>query len=126
MELPIKTKSRVDLIDITGSLKPSIEEGVMVVYTPHTTTGLFINENESNLVQDFKKVLEKLVPEKAGYGHDYQEGNTDSHIRGTLLGHSVVIPISGGNLELGTWQSVFFAELDGPRSRRVIIKEIKG
>lgn len=124
MELSISSKSRVDLIDITSQIKPSIEDGILVVYTPHTTTAIFVNENDSNLVQDIQKSLEELVPQ-GKWKHDVEEGNSDSHIKGILIGNSAVVPVTNGKLDLGTWQGVFFAELDGPRSRKVIIKEIK-
>ncbi len=124
MEIKILTKSRVDLVDITSKLKPTIKNGILLAYTPHTTTGLFINENEPNLLKDIKKMLEKLVPQ-GGWAHDYQEGNADAHLRGILLGSSVVVPVSSSKLNLGTWQSIFFAELDGPRERNIIVKEIE-
>ncbi len=124
MDLKVNSDSRVDLIDLTDRLNPSIEEGILVVYSPHTTTGLFINENEPKLLEDIKKMLESVV-EKGRWKHDRQEGNADSHLRGILLGNSVVVPVNNGKIDLGTWQSVFFAELDGPRTRKVIVKEIK-
>jgi len=123
MQIPIKSTSRVELIDITKKIEPTISDGVVVIYTPHTTTGIFINENEPRLLEDVKKLLERLVP-KGEWAHDVQEGNADAHLRGILLGSSVVVPVSEGKLDLGTWQSIFFYEGDGPRSRRVIIKEI--
>ncbi|MFO7872179.1 MAG: secondary thiamine-phosphate synthase enzyme YjbQ [Candidatus Undinarchaeales archaeon] len=124
MDLKVNSESRVDLIDLTDRLEPEIEEGILIVYSPHTTTGLFINENETNLRLDIKKML-KTVVKKGGWKHDNQEGNADSHLRGILLGNSVVVPVSKGKLDLGTWQSVFFAELDGPRTRKVVVKELK-
>ena len=124
MQLSLKTKSRIDIIDITKKIEPTISDGVVVVYTPHTTTGIFINENEPRLLEDVKKMLGAVAPQ-GGWAHDVQEGNADAHLRGILLGSSVVVPVSEGKLDLGTWQSVFFYEGDGPRSRRVIIKEIQ-
>lgn len=126
MEIPVKTKERVDFVNITDLVgsKVSIDSGIVVVYTPHTTTGIFINEDESNLIEDVKSLLERIAPQ-GGWKHDSQEGNADAHLRGILLGSSVVVPVSNGKLDLGSWQSVFFYEGDGPRSRKVIIKEIK-
>ena len=126
MKIDVRSKSRTDLINITAEIEKNvkIKEGVIVVYSPHTTCGIFVNENEPELLKDIKNFLEKTVP--AGkWAHDYQEGNADSHLKGILLGHSAVIPVENGKLQLGTWQSVFFAELDGPRTREIIIKEIK-
>ena len=126
MDAPISTKSRVDLVDITSIVQQSltIQDGMVMIYTPHTTTGLFINEGESNLLEDVQAFLGKVAPE-GNWKHDYQEGNADAHLRGILLGSSVMVPVSGGKLELGAWQKIFFYEGDGPRSRKVIIKEIK-
>lgn len=124
MELEINSESRVDFIDITDRLKPQIENGILIVYSPHTTTGIFINENETSLLEDIKTHFEKNIP-KGEWKHDCQEGNADSHLKGILLGNSAVIPVSNKKLDLGTWQSVFFAELDGPRNRKIIVKEIK-
>ncbi|HIJ98944.1 TPA: YjbQ family protein [archaeon] len=128
MKISVSSRSRVDLIDVTGEVEKNlkIKEGIVVVYTPHTTCGLFINEYDSGLKKDIVKLLEKLVPQGAGWAHDPEEGNADSHMRSILLGHSVVVPVDNGKLQLGTWQSIFFAELFGPRTREVIIKEIKG
>ncbi len=128
MKISISSKSRVDLIDITQEVENAvkIKDGIVVIYTPHTTCGIFLNENDSGLKKDILKLLEKLVPEGAGWAHDPEEGNADSHMRAILLGHSAVVPVENGKLQLGTWQSIFFAELFGPRTREVIIKEIKG
>jgi secondary thiamine-phosphate synthase enzyme len=127
MEISVSSGQRVELIDITDKVreKVSISDGILVVYTPHTTTGIFVNENDGPLVSDVEKVLGELAPQGAGYAHDPAEGNADAHIRGILLGNSAVLPVSGGKLELGTWQSIFFFEGDGPRSRRIIIKQIQ-
>lgn len=127
MNFSIESRQRVELIDITGRLKESvkIKDGILVVYTPHTTTGIFINENDADLKKDILKFLEKIIPNRADYEHDVEEGNADSHLRGILLGNSVVIPVENSELKLGTWQGVFFAELDGPRKRYVVVKEIK-
>lgn len=124
MELQVRSSSQVELIDITDSLTSNITEGVLVVYTPHTTTGVFINENDSALFEDIRKFLEKAVPQ-GGWKHDADEGNADAHLRRILLGSSVTIPVTNGKLDLGTWQHVFFYEGNGPRNRRVIIKQIK-
>ena len=124
MEIPISTKSRVDLIDITAQIQKniSVSDGLVLVYTPHTTTGVFINEDDPGLVEDVLKFLGKVAPQGIGWKHDPQEGNADAHLRGILLGNSVVVPVTNGKMDLGTWQHIFFYEGDGPRSRRVVVK----
>ncbi len=129
--IEINTSRRVEVIDITSDVqkeveKSGVEDGIAVVYTPHTTTAIVINENEPGLKKDMIFVLDKLVPKGAGYMHDEIDNNADSHLRAMLLGNSVVVPITNGRLELGTWQRILFLELDGPRSRRVIVKVIEG
>lgn len=122
----IKSDRRVEIINITdklnGSLKKSgIKNGIMNVFTKHTTSGIAINENESRLIVDLENTLESLIPTDKNYQHNAIDNNADSHIRAFFIGSSETIPIENGSLSLGTWQSVFFVELDGPRSRRVII-----
>jgi secondary thiamine-phosphate synthase enzyme len=126
--LNIRSGRRTELIDITGLVADSISisSGLVVVYTPHTTTGIFVNEKDPALLVDIEKALGKLVPQGASYAHDPGEGNADSHIKGILMGNSVVVPVEDGKMVLGTWQSIIFAELDGPRSRKVIVKEVQG
>ncbi|ADB57453.1 secondary thiamine-phosphate synthase enzyme YjbQ [Archaeoglobus profundus] len=127
--IEIKTSRRVEIVDITDKVreivdKHSVRDGIAVVYTKHTTTAIIINENESGLKEDVISVLEKLIPTNAGYMHDRIDNNADSHLRAILLGNSVVIPITDGKLDLGTWQRIMFVELDGPRTRKVIVKVI--
>ncbi|RKY51892.1 MAG: YjbQ family protein, partial [Candidatus Neomarinimicrobiota bacterium] len=91
------------------------------IYCPHTTAGLTINENaDPDVVEDIKSTLGKLIPSGAGYSHI--EGNADAHIKSSIIGNSVELIISNGNLILGTWQGIFFCEFDGPRTRRVWVK----
>jgi secondary thiamine-phosphate synthase enzyme len=125
--IEIVTKKDVELVDITDSVEKfvqGVKDGVCIVYTRHTTGALFINENENGLKQDILGLLEKLVPKDAGYHHDKIDNNAHAHLRATLLSPSVSIPVENGKLVLGTWQRVFFAEFDGPRRRRVIVKVI--
>ncbi len=124
--LDIKSNRRVEIINIidmlNGTLKKSgIKNGIMNVFTKHTTSGIVINENESRLIADLENTLESLIPTDKNYQHNAIDNNADSHIRAFFIGSSETIPIENGSLSLGTWQSVFFVELDGPRSRRVII-----
>lgn len=124
LKLKIETSKRVELIDITSEvqnevMKKGVSEGICIISTRHTTAGIIINENESGLKEDILNLLQKLVPTDAGYRHNRIDNNADAHLRAVLLGASEALPIIQGKLELGTWQSVFFAEMDGPRSRTV-------
>jgi secondary thiamine-phosphate synthase enzyme len=125
----INTSERVEIQDITSAIEgvlrdTGLKEGLLNIYSRHSTSGVVINENESGLISDFKLALQKLVPQNAGYEHDRIDNNADSHIRGFLIGGSETIPIENGRLMLGTWQSIFFVELDGPRHRKLIVTVI--
>lgn len=128
-KINIRTTKRIELIDITGEIqgivaKAKIKNGVCFVFCPHTTAGLTINENaDPSVKSDMANTLNKLVPENADYAHS--EGNSDSHIKSSLLGASLTIFIENGQLALGTWQGIFFCESDGPRSREIWVKIIK-
>jgi secondary thiamine-phosphate synthase enzyme len=130
LQLKIETSKRVELIDITSEVqeevrKSEIPEGICLISTRHTTSGIIINENETGLKEDILDLLNKLVPAGAGYRHDRVDNNADSHLRAVLLGASEALPVSEGKLEIGTWQRIFFAEMDGPRSRTVNITLLK-
>ncbi len=124
-ELRITSNQRNQMINITDEVRrlvkeEKINEGSLIVFVPHTTAGITINEGaDPDVQQDIIKTLEKLIPENASYHHS--EGNSDAHIKASLLGSSVTILISNGNLVLGTWQHVFFYEGDGPRHRTIYI-----
>lgn len=131
MKLKIETSKRIELVDITSEIqeevrKNEIPEGICLISTRHTTAGIIVNENESGLKEDILNLLDKLVPTSAGYRHDRIDNNADSHLRAVLLGASEALPILEGKLELGTWQRIFFAEMDGPRNRTIDITLIKG
>mgnify|MGYP001377265407 CR=1 FL=1 len=122
----LKTIERVEVIDITREVNSivansGVKTGLVNVFSKHSTSGIIINENESGLVEDFKKMLINLVPEEAGYKHDIIDNNADSHLRSLLLGSNVSVPLDEGMMELGTWQSIFFIELDGPRTRNITV-----
>jgi len=127
-EVKVPTKEKFQVIDITEEIqhlvwRSDITSGIAVVFTTHTTTGLFINENEAGLIQDIKAKMKELIPKGAGYSHDRLDSNAHAHIRASLLlNPEVVIPIENGELLLGTWQRVLFVELDGPRHRKVLVK----
>jgi secondary thiamine-phosphate synthase enzyme len=124
--ISVKTGSRIDMVDITSSIqkevsKSGIKDGVCVVYTPHTTSAVTINEGADPAVcRDIISKLNDLVPAHAGYRH--MEGNADSHIKASMIGTSETVLVEKGSLVLGTWQKIFFCEFDGPRSRRVYVR----
>ncbi len=125
-EIILKTNRRMELIDITAQVTEAvrssgIREGICVVYCPHTTAGLTINEHaDPNVASDIVNRLSKLVPHNENYAHI--EGNADAHIKSTLTGNSVQLIVNNGNLLLGVWQGIFFCEYDGPRNRRVWVQ----
>jgi len=118
------------MIDITSKITGAVAEsgvrsGMAVVYVPHTTAGITINENaDPSVVRDVTNTLSKLVPPNAGYTH--AEGNADSHVKSIAVGPSVTIIIEEGRPELGTWQGIYFCEFDGPRSRKVHVQCVGG
>jgi secondary thiamine-phosphate synthase enzyme len=125
-ELTITTERHTQLIDITEQVRAAaagVDGAAVLVYVPHTTAGLTINEHADPLVaRDFEQALEKIAPEEWGWQHiEEGEENAPSHIRAALMGPQVVIPLREGELALGTWQGVFFCELDGPRTRSVFV-----
>ncbi len=125
-ELHVKTRRRNELIDITAGISALVEEsgvseGICRVFVPHTTAAVTINEKADPAVaDDISRTLEKIVP--AGWGYGHAEGNSDSHVKSSLVGAGETLIISGGRLLLGTWQAVFFCEFDGPRSRRCVVR----
>ena len=125
-EIKVVTRKRNEMVDITRDVQDvveqkNIDEGVAIVYVPHTTAGITINEGADPSVQrDIVETLKKLVPETGNYNH--MEGNSDAHIKASILGSSVTVLIKNERLVLGTWQHIFFYEGDGPRTRKVIIK----
>ena len=124
--IKVKTSSRIDMVDITASVqkevaKTGVSDGFCFVYVPHTTAGITINEGADPAVcHDILTKLNELVPADAGYRH--MEGNSDSHIKASIMGSSVTVMVENGRLVLGTWQKIFFCEFDGPRSRKVYVK----
>jgi secondary thiamine-phosphate synthase enzyme len=124
----VKSKSRIEFIDITEMVQEvlkeaGVEKGICYLYVPHTTAGITINEGADPSVQrDIQSTLGRLVPHEMNYFH--REGNADAHIKSTIVGTSVNLIVDEGKLLLGTWQSIFFCEFDGPRHRRIAIKFI--
>lgn len=128
--MDIQTTTGTELIDITDRVRAlvresGIKDGICVISTRHTTSGIIVNENERGLRTDIIDMLGSLVPHDRNYAHNSIDNNADAHLRAVLIGMSETIPIEDGHLVLGTWQSIFFVELDGPRNRNVNIKMIK-
>lgn len=123
--VPVRTKSRAELVEITGEVRKivresGVKEGFCLLYVPHTTAGLLINENADPAVgRDILEVLDRLVPWEANYHH--REGNAAAHVKSVLVGVTKELLIREGELLLGTWQGIFFSEFDGPRQRRVYV-----
>jgi secondary thiamine-phosphate synthase enzyme len=123
--VPITTSAQTEFIDITGLIAEAAKknkwaDGILYAYVPHTTAGVTINENADPSVQaDILYALNKLAPNKSSYQHS--EGNSDAHIKTSLIGSSVTIIAENGHLILGRWQGVFFCEFDGPRQREIYL-----
>jgi secondary thiamine-phosphate synthase enzyme len=126
-QLTVRTERHTQVVDITAQVRSAVNGSpgsAVLVYVPHTTAGVTINENaDPNVARDFEMALERIAPEGWGWRHiEEGEENAPSHIRASLMGPQVLIPLSeGGELALGTWQGVFFCELDGPRTRSVYV-----
>lgn len=141
----VETDERTQVLDVTDRVRDAVPDdatGVCTVFVKHTTAGVIINEAESNLVGDIEDFLDGIVPDE-GHAHDALDGNVrqtesdelsrsdasgnaDSHLRATLVGSDVSIPVEDGELALGTWQSVLFVECDGPRRREVVVRVVEG
>ncbi|MHA1581166.1 MAG: secondary thiamine-phosphate synthase enzyme YjbQ [Candidatus Baldrarchaeia archaeon] len=126
-ELHFNTAGEIDVVDITGMVEKAVKDsgirnGLVTVFIPGATGAITTIEFEPNLVQDFKDILEKLIPKTGRYRHPV---NGHSHLRASMLGPSLSVPVADGNLTLGTWQQIVFVELDvRPRSRRLIVQII--
>jgi secondary thiamine-phosphate synthase enzyme len=121
----VRTSAHSEFIDITRQVQSvisssEIKNGICQVYIPHTTAGVTINENaDPDVKHDIIQTLEKTIPWRSNYRHF--EGNSAAHIKASMMGFSVSIPLKNGNLQLGTWQCIYFCEFDGPRTRNVIV-----
>ncbi|MGN0104533.1 secondary thiamine-phosphate synthase enzyme YjbQ [Methanobrevibacter ruminantium] len=127
--LKISSSSNFQIMDITRDVVAVLNEinkenemdnGIVNIFTKHSTSAIRVNENEKGLLLDFEEALKDIVKETDNYKHDFIDNNAASHIRAFLLGSSETIPIVDGRLDLGTWQSIFFVELEGPRSNRTV------
>lgn len=126
--LSVSTSKNCQIIDITRQIqqvlnKTGISEGHVVIYSPHTTAGITINENaDPDVKDDIIMELNKIVPFQDGYAH--MEGNSAAHIKASMMGFSQLIPVHNSEMTLGTWQGIYFCEFDGPRSRNVLVQVV--
>lgn len=127
--LSVRTRSRTSFVDITGEVRKAVAElgvtdGAVLVYVPHTTAAVTINESaDPNVARDIGVKLSDLVPASGDYRHS--EGNSDAHVKSSLVGCSETVLVRGGELVLGTWQGIFFCEFDGPRTRNVLVGTLR-
>ena len=126
--LDVTTRERVSFVDVTSEVAGLVRDagdGAVLVYVPHTTAGVTINEDADPSVRaDLGMALERLVPRDLPFRH--LEGNSDAHTKASLVGSSVLVPVVKGALQLGTWQGIYFAEFDGPRHRRLSVTFLPG
>ncbi len=131
--IALTTEEGTEVSDITKLIRDAIQPspvttGIALINTLHTTCALFVNEYQAALVEDLTRLVERLVPERGGYRHDdprysdCERGNAHSHLRAALLGRSIAVGINDGDLVLGRFQSIIFAEMDGPRKREVTVQ----
>jgi secondary thiamine-phosphate synthase enzyme len=126
--LLLHTKTKRAYVHLTPQVesvlkKSGIQEGMVLVSAMHITAGVYVNDNESGLIEDIDQWLEKLAPFRENYKHHQTgEDNGDAHLKSLLVHHEVIVPVTGGKLDLGTWQRIFYAEFDGQRDKRVIVK----
>ncbi len=130
-EIWMNTSRRREYINITPLveqelLKSGIKEGFVLINAMHITSSIFINDDETGLLEDFEKWLEGLAPEKpySQYKHNYAEDNADAHLKRTVMGREVVVAITNGRLDFGPWEQIFYGEFDGKRRKRILIKII--
>ena len=132
----VQTEEPTKVSDITKLVRDAIQQfpvttGITLINTMHTTCALFLNEYQAALIEDLKGLIERLVPERNGYRHndprysDCERGNAHSHLRAALLGRNIAVGINNGDLTLGRFQSIIFAELDGPRKREITVQVIE-
>ncbi len=125
-EFQLKTSRRIQIIDITEKVensvkKSKIKNGICLIFVPHATAAIILNEAENGLMDDIEKFIQKLFPQNANYRHNEIDNNADSHIASGIVGQSQIYPVKNGRILRGMWQRALFLELDGPRERKVNI-----
>ena len=126
--LKINTNKNFEIIDITSQINDliDIDNGIISIFSKHSTSAIVVNENENGLLSDLEFMLDNVVSDKFSYNHDRIDDNARSHLKSFLLSSSECLPIKNSKLDLGTWQSVFFIELDGPRHNRTVTLTMVG
>ena len=126
--IKINTNKNFEIIDITSKVNDliDVENGIVSIFSRHSTSAIVVNENESGLLRDLEFTLDNLITDKFSYSHDRIDNNARSHLKSFLLSSSEALPVKNGKLDLGTWQSVFFIELDGPRHARTVTLTMVG
>lgn len=125
-EITVRTTEHCQFVNIDEDVQRAVtatgvQDGACVVFVPHTTAGITINENaDPDVVHDMKRILERAVPWEGGYAH--AEGNSAAHAKASMMGNSVMLVVRSGQLQFGTWQSIYFCEFDGPRTRKVWVQ----
>ena len=130
MAIEVSTTECIDILDITSEVAEAVptdvSTGVCLVFVPHTTAGVVLNENERRLLNDITQVVDNLIAADEDYEHNAVDDNAVAHLQATVLGESVTVPVVEGELNIGRWQSVLFVECDGPQTRRVSVTAIDG
>ncbi len=126
-EFLLRTKDRIELVDITSQVreliaKSGIKEGMVLVFVPHATAALYLNEHEGGLMSDVLSFVKEVIPGNRPYLHNRIDDNATAHLGSILFKPFVAMPLTAGRLDVGTWQNIFLLEMDGPRTRRVIVK----
>lgn len=125
-EITVRTTEHCQFVNIDDDVQRAVaasgvQDGACVVFVPHTTAGITINENaDPDVAHDMKRILERAVPWEGGYAH--AEGNSAAHVKASMMGNSVLVVVRSGKLQFGTWQSIYFCEFDGPRTRKVWVQ----
>ena len=123
-EFSIRSSQPIQLLDLTdnvAALVKGVKEGICLVYLPHATAGIIVNEYEPNLEQDFMEFFSKLAPKSKEWKHNKIDDNAEAHLKSALASPSATVPVADGKLVLGTWQRILLCEFDGPRQRRVVV-----
>ncbi|MGB9876331.1 MAG: secondary thiamine-phosphate synthase enzyme YjbQ [bacterium] len=128
-EFSLRTRENRELVDITSQVreivaKSGVKEGMVLVFVPHATAALYLNEHESGLMRDVLSFLEELFPQSRHYLHNRIDDNATAHLGSIIFKPFALMPLTQGRLDVGTWQNIFLIEMDGPRTRRVIVKVI--
>jgi secondary thiamine-phosphate synthase enzyme len=126
-DIQTSTRNRTELVDITRSIeeimrKSDIKNGLCIIHSVHSTTAIIVNEHEAGLTEDIVKKTQQDYPKDVGWLHDRVDDNANAHLASSFIGSTRIFPVRDGRIERGTWQNIFLLELDGPRSRRILVE----